>query len=318
MPLRRTRTLALLVLGLALGAVLVVFAVRPMLARASTVELRAASGAVPGAPGLSVAAAPAPAAPRLDVRTLTEPSAGTSAVELAAPEGATQEAPREPASASTDGPRGENAADEDRTSRDDVSLIARVTGGAVTLRSAPSGDPLVEIGPTTQFGSPVALGVVERQGPWLGVVAPELGNGRIGWIDLREGGVELSSTRLRMEIDLSRRELVLRRGEEVVRRAPVGVGAPSSPTPIGRFAVTDKLRGTDFSPVYGCCIIALSAKQPNLPPGWTGGDRVAIHGTNDPSTIGAATSAGCPHASDEDLRFLMERVPLGTPVVVHP
>jgi lipoprotein-anchoring transpeptidase ErfK/SrfK len=97
----------------------------------------------------------------------------------------------------------------------------------------------------------------------------------------------------------------------------VGVGRPGSPTPLGRFAVTDKLSGGAYGPYYGCCILALSAHQPNLPPGWPGGDRIAIHGTNDPGSIGAATSAGCPHALDVDLRVLMRRVPLGTPVFVR-
>jgi lipoprotein-anchoring transpeptidase ErfK/SrfK len=118
-------------------------------------------------------------------------------------------------------------------------------------------------------------------------------------------------------LDLSRRRLVLKEGDRVVRRMTVGVGRPSSPTPTGRFAVTDKLSGYRYGPYYGCCILALSAHQPNLPLGWTGGDRIAIHGTNAPWTIGAAASAGCPHARDADLRVLMRRVPLGTPAFVR-
>jgi lipoprotein-anchoring transpeptidase ErfK/SrfK len=97
----------------------------------------------------------------------------------------------------------------------------------------------------------------------------------------------------------------------------VAIGRPGSSTPVGRFAVTDKIAGNRYGPYYGCCILALSAHQPNLPAGWTGGDRIAIHGTNAPSTIGTASSAGCPHARDADLRVLMRRVPLGTPVFIH-
>src|SRR5918992_359939 len=106
--------------------------------------------------------------------------------------------------------------------------------------------------------------------------------------------------------------VVLEREGRSLRRMTVAVGRPGSSTPIGRFAVTDKLSGPAYSPYYGCCILALSAHQPNLPPGWTGGDRIAIHGTNDPSSIGQASSAGCPRASDADLRVLMRRVPRGT------
>ena len=64
------------------------------------------------------------------------------------------------------------------------------------------------------------------------------------------------------------------------------------------------------------CILALSARQSRLPPGWTGGDRIAIHGTNVPSTIGRALSTGCVHAADVDLRALLKLVPLGTPVTI--
>jgi lipoprotein-anchoring transpeptidase ErfK/SrfK len=98
----------------------------------------------------------------------------------------------------------------------------------------------------------------------------------------------------------------------------VGIGRPGSPTPTGRFAVTDKLSGAPYGTVYGCCILALSAHQPNLPAGWKGGDRMAIHGTSDPASIGAPSSAGCLRAGDGDLRYLMRRLPLGTPVFIHP
>ena len=81
--------------------------------------------------------------------------------------------------------------------------------------------------------------------------------------------------------------------------------------------MTDKLPGSRFGPYYGCCILALTGHQPNLPSGWTGGDRLAIHGTDAPSSIGAASSAGCLRASDEDLRVLMATVPLGTQVSIH-
>jgi lipoprotein-anchoring transpeptidase ErfK/SrfK len=120
-----------------------------------------------------------------------------------------------------------------------------------------------------------------------------------------------------VSIDLSARRLVVRRGDRVVRKVTVAVGRPSTPTPKGRFAVTDKLPGARYSSSYGCCILALSAHQPNLPLGWQGGDRIAVHGTNDPSSIGTAASAGCPRAGARDMRYLMRRVPLGAPVFVR-
>ena len=189
---------------------------------------------------------------------------------------------------------------------------------SVHVRAAPGEDVLTTLSPRTEFGSQQTVSVVERRGRWLGIVTTDLPNGEIGWIDSRSAGVVLGRVRMSVEIDLSRRLLVVRRDGDVVRRASVGIGRAGSATPIGRFAVTDKLSGSDYGPYYGCCIVALSAHQPNLPAGWTGGDRIAIHGTNDPGSIGVPSSAGCPHASDEVMRFLMARVPLGTPVLIHP
>ena len=74
--------------------------------------------------------------------------------------------------------------------------------------------------------------------------------------------------------------------------------------------------GVEFGSYYGCCILALSGRQPNLPQGWSGGDRLAIHGSPTP-TWGHAVSNGCLHAAEPDLRYLMKTVPLGTAVRIH-
>jgi hypothetical protein len=81
--------------------------------------------------------------------------------------------------------------------------------------------------------------------------------------------------------------------------------------------VTDKLDGRSYGAFYGCCILALSAIQPHLPPGWRGGSRVAIHGTLSTSDFGRAVSAGCLHVGSRDLRYLMRMVPLGTLVFIR-
>ncbi len=192
-------------------------------------------------------------------------------------------------------------------------LLARVHR-PVQVLERPGGSHLATVGATTMFGSARVLSVVGRNGRWLHVATADLPSGRDGWIDAGASGVTLASTRVSIVIRLGARTLELRRDRRIVRRFTVGIGAPSSPTPTGRFAVTDKLRGAAYSPVYGCCILALSARQTHLPAGWTGGDRIAIHGTNAPATIGRALSTGCVHADDAELRYLMARVPLGTPV----
>ncbi|CAA9464772.1 MAG: hypothetical protein AVDCRST_MAG65-164, partial [uncultured Solirubrobacteraceae bacterium] len=119
-----------------------------------------------------------------------------------------------------------------------------------------------------------------------------------------------------LHVDSSRRRLELRRAGRRVRSLPVAVGRPGTPTPLGRYATTDELLTRRPDSPYGCCIIALSGHQTRLVEGWPGGDRLAIHATPQLETIGQAASLGCMRARAADVRMLMRRVPLGTPVFV--
>jgi hypothetical protein len=184
----------------------------------------------------------------------------------------------------------------------------------VALRAAPAGRVAARVGSRTTFGSPRWMPIVRRRGAWLGVIATERPNGRLGW--LRAGDVEVRRVEVRLAVDLSRRALRVVRDGRTVLRMPVAVGAPGTPTPTGRFAVTDGLRTQGASP-YGCCILALSGHQPNVPQGWTGGDRIAVHGTTAPASIGRAASHGCLRARDRDLRRLMRAARLGAIVEIR-
>lgn len=187
---------------------------------------------------------------------------------------------------------------------------------STALRSGPGGRVIGRIAPRTEFGSPTVLAVVRQRGPWLGVLTPQLPNGRIGWISAR-GRLEVHRNAWSLTASLSRREVVVRHQGRVVDRFRVAIGSPSTPTPTGRFAVTDKLKtGTEASP-YGCCILALTGHQTKTPQGWGGGDRVAIHGTNLPQTIGTEASLGCLRAPAAAIRRTVDTVPLGTLVTIR-
>lgn len=188
---------------------------------------------------------------------------------------------------------------------------------SVPLRVRPNGRVAARAGTSTEFGSARVMSVAAQRGPWLGVVTPELPNGKLAWVHIENRGLRLRRHAYSLHADLSGRWLELRKGGRRVRRITVAIGRPGSETPTGRFAVTDKLRGSSYGPYYGCCILALNGHQPKLPGGWRGGNRLAIHGTNASGTIGAAASAGCLRAADSDLAVLMRRVPLGTPVLIR-
>src|SRR6059058_5602368 len=192
-----------------------------------------------------------------------------------------------------------------------AALAARPLHGSVVLRARPDGPRLVRVGPRGALGGPLVFGVVAVRGRWVEVTAEALPNGRYGWVKFgRDIAVEPVQWELRASLD--RRELYVLRDGRLVRTIPVGIGAPGSPTPTGRFAVAEKVTGL-FGPAYGCCILALTARQPHLPPGWNTHITyyVAIHAG---SGQGSAVSAGCLHATEADVRYLMRTVPLGTPV----
>jgi L,D-transpeptidase catalytic domain len=207
-----------------------------------------------------------------------------------------------------------------RVERGGTHLIAYVQpGSTVALRANPSGRVVGRVGSITPFGSDRALGVVTSLGGrWLGVTVAGFGHNRLVWVDAQDAGLHFGRTEVALEADLSSRTLLVRRSGVTVRRFRVGVGRPGSTTPTGSFTITDKLGGRAYGAFYGCCIIALSATQHHLPPGWRGGTRVAIHGTPSSSDFGRAVSAGCLHASDSALRFLMRVAPLGATVTIRP
>ena len=185
---------------------------------------------------------------------------------------------------------------------------------ATPLRAAPGGRALATLPKKSPFGSPQVVRVLERRDGWLRIMSSELRNGASGWI--RADRAKLFRVDYSIEEDLGRRQLTVRRGSRVVARTTTAVGRAEAPTPRGSFAVTDRLLIDRKGSPYACCVLALTAHQPKVPQGWGGGDRVAIHATSDPSSIGKAVSLGCLRVRTEVMRRLVRMVPLGTPVRV--
>jgi lipoprotein-anchoring transpeptidase ErfK/SrfK len=192
------------------------------------------------------------------------------------------------------------------------SDVAAPHAGTVLIHARPGSSRILARAPArTVFGSPTRLAVLRESGDWLAVISARLGNRVRGYVYRPQ--VDLTHDPYSLEVDRSARVLTVWRMGVEVRRFGVAVGANATPTPLGRFSVTDEL--TNFWPsLYGCCALALSGRQTRPTPGWSGGDRLAIHaGTG----IGAAVSNGCLRASTSDMRFLLRTLPLGTQVVVH-
>jgi lipoprotein-anchoring transpeptidase ErfK/SrfK len=188
-------------------------------------------------------------------------------------------------------------------------------GKQVEMRTEPGGGQLVEtVRRRTQFGSPSVFAVERQHQGWVGVTTPSLPNNELGWMRLDPETLASGASQYSVVVDLSDYTATLFQGEDEVRSFAVSIGAAGSPTPTGKFAVTDTFRG-GLAADYGCCALALSATQPNLPSGWLGGNRIAIHGTS--GTIGVAASHGCVRAADTDVSKLIDVLPLGSPVTIR-
>ena len=161
------------------------------------------------------------------------------------------------------------------------------------------------------------LGVVKGRDcrpAWYRVQLPMRPNGSVAWI--RASAVWIGRVRTRIEIDVSQRRLTFFRNGRAVLTATTAVGAPATPTPTGRFYVNQRLIPADPQGPFGPGAIGISAFS-NVLTGWTQGGPVAIHGTNEPWSIGRSVSNGCIRLPNQVLRRLFRAVPAGTPVVIH-
>jgi len=202
-----------------------------------------------------------------------------------------------------------------RAARPPLRFTLVETAGAV-VRLHPGGPVIGTIADATPLGTPTWswARATARHRRWARVPLAWLPDHRQGWIRL--AGLSRIHTPFWVRADLSRRRLQLMRGRRLQATFSAAIGAPSSPTPTGRFVVTDLVATGDPAGPFGSFAFGLSGHQPNLPPGWTGGDQLAIHGTNDPGSIGTASSAGCLRVSDAALAALRRALRLGSPVVI--
>jgi lipoprotein-anchoring transpeptidase ErfK/SrfK len=80
--------------------------------------------------------------------------------------------------------------------------------------------------------------------------------------------------------------------------------------------VNQLLIPADTSGPFGPGAIGISAFS-NVLTGWAQGGPIAIHGTNEPWSIGQAASNGCIRVHNSVLRRLFRSTPAGTPVVIR-
>jgi L,D-transpeptidase ErfK/SrfK len=90
----------------------------------------------------------------------------------------------------------------------------------------------------------------------------------------------------------------------IINTFPIAVGTPGTPSPLGSWNIIQKTENPGGP--FGTRWIKLSVS-------WGG---YGIHGTNNPSSIGTASSHGCIRMNNDDVIILYNIIPLRTPVQI--
>ncbi|MGC5771255.1 L,D-transpeptidase family protein [Paenibacillus pabuli] len=116
------------------------------------------------------------------------------------------------------------------------------------------------------------------------------------------GGQPFLVDRLEIIVDKSKHKLALISGSTIIRNYEVGLGGDR--TPEGSFIISDKVVNPNgrSNGEFGSRGMQLSDTN------------YAIHGTNEPNSIGLDESLGCVRMSTEDVEELFALAPQGTPV----
>jgi hypothetical protein len=191
------------------------------------------------------------------------------------------------------------------------AVFSRPSGNSHRLRSASRRRPIT--GARTVL--PILAEVTGSDGRhWLHVRLPGRPNGHSGWISARFTTLALTPWRLR--VDTSRRQVKVFRSGRVVRTFRGVVGAPSTPTPVGRFFVEETVR-LGSSAVGAPYALALSARSRVLDQFAGGPGQIALHGMgNVGGTLGTAASHGCVRLDRRAISWLAARIGPGVPVVI--
>ena len=191
--------------------------------------------------------------------------------------------------------------------------------GAIAYRR-PNGVVRARFGPKNVNGYPTVFGVVgavvrrDCTPTWYRVQLPIKPNGVTGYVGA--SALQLQTVSVRIVVDVSDRRLTLFRHGRPGLTATVAVGSPSTPTPTGRFYVNQRLVPTDTRGPFGPGAVGISAFSTVLT-GWAQGGPVAIHGTNEPWSIGHAVSNGCIRLPNSVLRRVFAAALAGTPVLIR-
>lgn len=147
---------------------------------------------------------------------------------------------------------------------------------------------------------------------WEQIDVPMRPNGQTGWVKRSWlGAVQISHTLI--VVDIAHESLVLYNRGRVEFTAPVGTGAPATPTPTGRYWIAEAFPSSNpfYGPwAFGTTDYATDTEFPD-------GSIVGIHGTDQPQLIPGDPSHGCIRMRDPDILRLKALAGIGTAVWIQ-
>lgn len=120
-------------------------------------------------------------------------------------------------------------------------------------------------------------------------------------------------------INKTHNQLVFYEKNHVVEIYDVATGSTADLTPEGEFKVVNKIVDRPYYKEEipgGAPNNPLGRRWIGLDPHGTNGDTYAIHGNNNPHSIGHNVSAGCIRMHNEEIEGLFEEVEVDTPVII--
>jgi lipoprotein-anchoring transpeptidase ErfK/SrfK len=190
-------------------------------------------------------------------------------------------------------------------------------GGDIPVYASPDANaqPTTTLSAQTEYTLPRSFLVFDQYQDWLHVYLPVRPNDATGWIKAADVTVS-KPLEYQIKVSLADNKLTLLKNGVVQWDTPAAIGTGDTPTPTGTFYFTDPLDlATQPGTGYGVFAIGLSGHS-NVLQTFAGGDgQIAVHGTDDTSTIGQNVSHGCVRVSNEQI-LKLSTLPLGTPVVI--
>jgi lipoprotein-anchoring transpeptidase ErfK/SrfK len=167
----------------------------------------------------------------------------------------------------------------------------------------------------TEYQQPRTLLAINTQPGWYQALLPMRPNGSVGWV--READVTPGSTTYAIKISLSQHKLTLTESDNFVLEAPIIVGKSETPTPVGKYYITDPVDlQSRPNGAYGAYALGISGYSEVLKTFNGGPGQIAVHGGAFEGQLGTDVSNGCIRVLNDVILQIATTVPLGTPVEI--